>query len=174
MINTNSPYWIYNIIHMNLNNEIEDATTGRASVTGISNNLRSLRRTTEFKEELIDWIQRAVAYLLFFTLFQVTIIIKTPPDSALIPLFVYDIKILVFLYCSRRYPTVLKRVFSLESMNQLCSIAFKTLVLVHKNSKSFNALFLTIPIGISLAYHLIFKVSKIRECHYLTWLVISI
>jgi hypothetical protein len=158
---------------MNHDSESEDATTGRVRIPNISNNLRSLRRSTEFREELIDWVQRAVAYLFFFILFQATLIIQTPPDSALIPLFALDIKNLVFLYCSKRYPTCFKRLSSQESINQLSSIAFKTLILVHKNSKSFNALFLISPIGISVIYHFVFKVSKSGECRYLTWLVIS-
>lgn len=153
--------------------ETEDNTTGRISVANISHNIRFLRRNRLFREELINWVQLTVAYLFFFIIFQVTILINSPPDAALIPLFAFDIKNLVFLYCSKKYPKIIKAIFSYESVNQICSLAFKILILVHKNSKSFNALVLITPVGVSVVGQFVYRVSKSEECRYLSWLVIS-
>lgn len=153
--------------------ETEDNTTGRISVSNVPYNTTTLRRSTLFRQELINWVQLTIAYLFFFILFQVTVLINSPPDAALIPLFAFDIKNLVFLYCSKKYPKIIKAIFSYESINQICSLVFKILVLVHKNSKSFNALLLIAPVGISVLGHFVYRVSKSEECRYLTWLVLA-
>ena len=159
---------------MNANTESDEATTSRV-IASLPIGLRPLSRTSDiYKEVLLDWVQQSVAYLLFFIVLQVALLIEAQVDPAFIPLFALNLKIIVFHVCSKRGSSLSELVFSMQVINELTSIAFKILLLIHKNNQGFNAIFIIVPVGVSFVNQLIHKPSKSEECRYLTWMIITV
>ena len=55
-----------------------------------------------------------------------------------------------------------------EVIHQTCSIIFKILLIIYLSFEYFSIFFLLAPILITSIYDLIYKVTKDRECKYMT------
>lgn len=126
--------------------------------------------TDVYKSELKFWIQRAISYLFFFILLQFSNLGYFNFSYSLIPLFALDLKILLSKLLSKnsKFPLVmLNSVF----VHQICSIVFKTELIMYWATKSFNPMVLLVPIIFLLFSQFLNKPEKNKSCKYLVWLV---
>ena len=127
-----------------------------------------------YREELLKWLQKAIAYFFFFILLQLSFILPIPRSLSLFPLFCLDLQKLFSLYISLNFNSVWRYFLVKEVVHQVCSITFKVMLMLCINIKSFSVFSLIAPVFITSVYDFIHKASRDNECTYLTWLVRNI
>lgn len=158
---------------MNVVTDVDEGVARRNTMTTpvISENGTAENEET-YKAIIKTWMQRAVAYCLFFIIAQISILTPTPPVLSLIPLIALDIKILVFKYLYERPARIIKFIFCKEVIHQIFSLAFKILLIIYSLSHAFSALYIPIPVLLAFLNQYFQKIEKTQECRYLSWLVI--
>ena len=124
-----------------------------------------------YRDVIMDWIKKAIGYLFFFIFLQLALLFPIPISISLIPLFCSDIYALQTIYTSSKAKKFWKFCMLKEVIHQTCSIIFKILLIIYLSFEYFSIFFLLAPILITSIYDLIYKVTKDRECKYMTWLV---
>jgi hypothetical protein len=154
--------------------ESDEGATGRI-IHPLPAGLRPPIRTLEvYREVLLDWVQKATAYMIFFVVLQIAILTGSAVDACFIPLFGLNLKVGLIYICKNRSGRIIELICSKEVIDEFSSALFKILLLVHMNGRPFNTIFIIIPIVFSLLNQLFHKPSKSEECLYLTWLIITI
>lgn len=158
---------------MNQITEVDESNTSRLgsimNITSISipqNDSHSI-----YKDQLKQWLNRGIAYLLFFLFLQFSIILEISKSISLMPLFGLDLILIFKIYFTCRSKPLVTFILSPILIHQLCSIAFKTMLIVCLELGSLQVVYLVIPIAITCIADVLKKVPKNHECVYLTWLV---
>ncbi|OMJ66572.1 hypothetical protein SteCoe_36534 [Stentor coeruleus] len=167
---------------MNAITESDERTTSR--ISGIMNLPTDVNDPTEsqdpellkgiFKEELTNWIFKGFAYMFFFLILSIATILELPLTISMLPLFILDFKITISKSIQLKKDSIFKILISKTIIHQLCSITFKTMILIYIYKIRFRAVYLIVPIAITSIFDLIQRIPKLHECKYLSWLIILI
>jgi hypothetical protein len=154
--------------------EMEDPAARASTISNTTTNTLLIETTENeetYKAELQLWMQRGSAYLFFFIILQISILTALPKDLSLIPLMILDLKILFFGYFYSIQTNLFRFLLSKDTLHQIFSFIFKSMLLLYKNFHFFNAMMIPIPIFFAFLNQFFHKIDKTQECRYLAWLV---
>ena len=158
---------------MNTITEVDETTprvTPRLSESRLETDLTDYPRN--YEAEMRVWVQRSAAYCFFFIILQITQVSSLNISFSFIPLFILDLKIVIWALLNKDESSLYNRFFSKSLLHQICSLTFKLMLIYHYQSKSFNSMLMMIPLVLAFLNHFFHKSSSLQECEYLTWLVI--
>ena len=157
--------------------EMDDAGVRNSTISTTSSNtllIENIENEETYKAELLIWMQRASAYLLFFIILQICMLASLTYDLSLIPLMILDIKILIFAYMYSKHNNLFKFLISKDVLHQVFSFVFKSMLILYHNLHLYSALMIPIPVFLAFLNQFFHKIDKTHECRYLVWLVIYI
>lgn len=125
-----------------------------------------------YKEELLKWVQKAVGYLFFFILLQLSNSLIIPIYISILPLFLLDFKVLLTSYLRSRGGLSKRFFLSAPAITQYCSIVFKVILIYYLGVNLFEPFFFLVPVFVTCCIDFWNRVPKTFECKYLTWLVL--
>lgn len=157
---------------MNVVTDVDEGNARRNTMTTpVTSENGTVENEETYKAIIKTWVQRAVAYCVFFIIAQISVLTPTPPILSLVPLLILDVKILVFKYLYERPARLIYFIFSKEVIHQIFSLAFKILLIIYCLSHAFSALYIPIPVLLAFLNQYFQKIEKTQECKYLSWLV---
>lgn len=173
-------YHLCKLFNMNAMTESDERSTSR--ISGIMNLATDANEpagpqdpaiTQEvFKEELTNWMHKGIAYMFFFLILTLATLFKLPVTISMLPLFILDLKITISKSIQLKKDSIFKILISKTIIHQLCSITFKTMILIYIYKVHFRAIYLVVPIAVTSIFDLIQRIPKLHECKYLSWLVL--
>lgn len=157
---------------MNTITEVDETTprvTPRLSESRLETDLTDYPKN--YEAELRTWVERSAAYCFFFIILQITQTTSLNFCFSFIPLFILDLKIVIWAFWNRGESSLYDLFFSKNLLHQICSLSFKLMLIYHNQFKSFNSMLMMIPLALAFLNHFFHKSSSSQECEYLTWLV---